>query len=169
MPVLKKVPVQWASVIAPSTQFEPQWEIQVQLTAEQAQELQDEAKALHKKGIKIKEENGAFFFRLRRRVNKADGSGTNQPPIVLGPDGQPFQQLIGNGSICNVQYALSAYDNKFGKGVTTDLKGVRVLVHVPFGEQDGEGLLDDDEDTPIKPKASKSSKNTNEYDDDDDL
>ena len=165
MPVLKKVPVFWASVLTPNTQFEPSWEIQVELTNEQAATIQAEAKAINKKGVKISEEDGKKFIRFRRKVARADGKGNNPAPIVLGPDGEPFERLIGNGSICNVQYALSGYDNKFGKGVTTDLKGVRVLVHVPYGEQDGDGLLDDDEDPVSKPSARSG----NEYDDDDDL
>lgn len=168
MAILKKVPVNWASVITPNTQFEPSWEIQVELDKEQADQLQAEAKSLHKKGIKIKEENGKFSFRFRRKVNKADGT-ENAPPVVIGPDGQPFDKLIGNGSICNVQYGLVIYENKYGTGITTDLKGVRVLVHVPYGEQDGEGLMDDDEESPT-PKSSKSKKpDPNEYDDDDEF
>lgn len=169
MPTLKKVPVHWASVITPSTQFEHQWEIQVELTKEQAEALKEEAKAIHKKGIKIKEENGKFFYRFRRKVHKADGTGDNPAPVVIGPDGEPFNKLIGNGSICNVQYGFAGYNNvKFGSGVTNDLKGVRVINHVPYGEQDGEGLMDDDEDlTPSKP--NKASKVNNEYDDDDEF
>lgn len=157
MPVLKGVPVYWANVQSPNTQFEPAWEIQVELTKEQADELQANAKALHKKGINIKNEDGKYSFRFRRKVARADGKGENQKPVVKGPDGEPFDKLIGNGSICNVQYGLTAYENKFGKGVTTDLKGVRVLVHIPFGEQDGDGLMDDDDSSPSS---------SNEYDDD---
>jgi hypothetical protein len=144
MPVLKKVPVQWASVLVPNTKFEHAWEVQVELTKDQADDLQAEAKALHKKGIKITQEEDKFFFRFKRKVHRADGTGDNNPPVVKGPDGEEFTKLIGNGSVCNVQYGLVRYDNaKFGSGVTTDLKGIRVLVHVPFGEQDGEGLDDD--------------------------
>ncbi len=157
MPVIKSVPVSWASVQKPNTQFEPSWEINVELTKEQADELQANAKALHPKGIKIKNEDGKLSIRFRRRVARADGKGDNPKPIVKGPDGEDFDKLIGNGSICNVQYGLSAYDNKFGKGVTTDLKGVRVITHIPFGEQDGEGLMDDDE---------SPAKSSNDYDED---
>lgn len=166
MPILKNVPVQWASVINPSTQFEHQWEIQVELTKDQADQLKEEGKALHKKGIKIKEENGKLFFRFRRKVKKPDGTD-NPAPVVIGPDGQPFDKLIGNGSICNVQYSLVAYKHaKFGEGVTNDLKGIRVIEHVPYGERDGDGLMDDDDSSGPKKSSHHSS---NEYDDDDDL
>jgi hypothetical protein len=142
MPVLKNVKVSWASVQKPNIQFEPCWEIQVHLDKDQASKLQAEAKALNPKGIKLKEEGNEFTFRFRRKVEKADGT-ENKPPVVCGPGGieDKFTRLIGNGSICNVQYLLIAYDNKkFGKGVTTDLKGVQVLEHVAYGEADGEAF-----------------------------
>jgi len=121
--------------------FEPSWEIQVTLTPEQAKALQAEAKALNPKGIRIKnEDDGTKSFRFKRKVLKADGVSENNPPVVCGPGGKDdkFDKLIGNGSICNIQYGLVGYDNKFGKGITTDLKGVQVLVHVPYGAQDGD-------------------------------
>jgi hypothetical protein len=142
MPVLKNVKVSWASVQKPNIQFEPCWEIKVHLNKEQASKLQAEAKALNPKGIKIKQEGDEFTFRFKRKVEKADGT-ENKAPVVCGPGGidDKFTRLIGNGSICNVQYLLIAYDNKkFGKGITTDLKGVQVLEHVPYGEADGEAF-----------------------------
>ena len=164
MPILYNVPVNWANVLAPNTQFEPAWEIQVTLTKEQADKLQEEAQAINKKGLKFKTEDGKITFRFRRKVQRADGNGENSPPVVCGPLGKDdrWTRLIGNGSICNVQYGISEYNNKFGKGVTTDLKGVQVLIHVPFGEADGEGFGEADvSSTPSKEKDSES------YDDED--
>ena len=154
MAILRNVPVMWASVQKPNLQFEPTWEIQVTLTPEQAKELQAEAKALNPKGIKIKnEDDGTKTFRFKRKVNRADGNGENNPPVVCGPGGKDdkFDKLIGNGSICNVQYSLVKYDNpKFGKGITTDLKGVQVLIHVPYGSQDGDEFDSVDDTSPHK-------------------
>jgi hypothetical protein len=164
MPVLRNVKVAWASVQKPNVMFEPTWEIQVTLSPEQAKDLQAEAKALNPKGIKIKnEDNGTKTFRFKRRVERADGQGENKPPVVCGTGGKNdvFDKLIGNGSICNVQYALVKYDNpKFGKGITTDLKGVQVMIHVPFGVQDGDEF--GSADTP-----SESTKKDDSYDDGD--
>jgi len=142
MPILREVPVMWAQVLSPSTQFEPAWEIQVLLTDEQAAQLKEEAKAVNKKGIKLKTEDGATSFRFRRKVARADGNGENKPPLVCGPKGKDdhWDKLIGNGSICNIQYSFSEFNNKYGVGVTSDLKGVQVIKHIPFGEQDGEGF-----------------------------
>jgi hypothetical protein len=155
MAILRNVPVSWASVQKPNVMFEPCWEIQVTLTSEQAKELVAESKGVNPKGIKVKnEDDGTKTFRFRRKVAKSDGSGENKPPVVCGPLGKDdkFDKLIGNGSICNIQYGFAAYDNKFGKGVVTDLKGVQVLVHVPFGVQDGDefGSADPSSDTTKK-------------------
>jgi len=161
MAILRNVPVQWASVTKPNTMFEPCWEIQVTLTPEQAKELLAEAKAVNPKGIKIKnEDDGTKTFRFRRKVMKADGISENTPPVVCGPKGKDdkFDKLIGNGSICNIQYGFAGYDNKFGKGVVSDLKGVQVMIHVPYGVQDGDEFNSANE---------SSEKEDNSYDDGD--
>ena len=164
MPVLKNVKVSWASVQKPNIMFEPAWEIQVHLSDEQAKDLQAEAKAILPKGIKIKvDDNGEKTFRFRRKVARADGQGENKPPVVCGMGGKDdvFEDLIGNGSICNVQYVLVKYDNpKFGKGITTDLKGVQVVHHVPFGVQDGDEFGS-------AAKESTSTKDDDSFDDGD--
>jgi hypothetical protein len=156
MAILRNVPVQWASVTKPNIQFEPAWEIQVTLTTEQAKELVAEAKAINPKGIKIKnEDDGTKTYRFKRKVKKADGVTENKAPVVCGPGGKDdvFDKLIGNGSICNIQYGFAAYDNKFGKGVVSDLKGVQVIVHVPFGVQDGDEFGATDSTPPKKDES----------------
>jgi hypothetical protein len=171
MPVIKNVKVSWASVQKPNTQFEPAWEVRVHLTPDLAKSLQAEAKAMHKKGIKLTtEDNGELTFRFRRKVSKPDGS-ENKQPIVWDEHGKPFTRLIGNGSICDVQYAFVPYDNKFGTGLTSDFKGIMVKKLVAYGEQDGEGLggdveVDSDSDGGEFDTAS-SKKSSNEYDDED--
>jgi hypothetical protein len=164
---LDNVKVNWANVLAPSTQFEPAWEIQATFASEaQAQEFVNESKIVDPKakGIKLKENDaGEKVYRFRRKVERADGNGENNPPLVCGPGGKddPWDKLIGNGSVCNIQYAFLPYNNKFGKGVTVDLKGVQVIEHVAFGVQDGDEF--DAADSPAAPSTSSS----NEFDDDD--
>jgi hypothetical protein len=156
MAILRNVPVQWASVIKPNTMFQPCWEIQVTLTPEQAKELVAESKAVQSKGVKVKnEDDGTKTFRFKRKVMKADGLSENNPPVVCGPGGKDdkFDKLIGNGSICNIQYGFAAYDNKFGKGVVADLKGVQVIHHVPFGVSDGDEFGATDSTPPKKDES----------------
>lgn len=163
MAVLRNVKVNWASVLKPNTMYEPCWEIEAVLSEEQAAALLEEAKGLDKKGIKFKvNEQGEKTFRFRRKVNRADGNGENKAPKVVGPDGvTEFTQLIGNGSTCHIQYSFIPYKNKFGTGVTNDLKGVMVINHIPFAVQDG------DEFAEFAQEGSKSvSKPSSPYDED---
>jgi hypothetical protein len=168
MPVLRNVKVSWASVQKPNIQFEPAWEVRVHLTPELAKQLQAEAKAIHKKGIKLTtEDNGELTFRFRRRVARPDGT-ENKPPVCFDKNKQPFSKLIGNGSICDVQYSFTPYDNKFGSGVTNDFKGIMVKELIAYGEQDGEGFeVEDDEDELGATPSESTKKDSNEYDDED--
>jgi len=137
--LLENVKVYWASVIKPNSTFEPaNWEIQAVITDAQAKRLMDEAKAIHPKGIKIKEDEAlkAKVFRFKRRAKKADGTDNN-PPVVVDKARKPFTSMIGNGSLCNIQYNFVKYD-KFSGGVFAELKGVQVVDLVPYGVADGE-------------------------------
>lgn len=166
MALLKEVKVNWANVLSPNTQFEPAWEIQATFNSEeQAKEFLDLSKSVDPKGkgLKLKEnENGEKTFRFRRKVERADGKGENKAPLVCGPGGKDdlWDKLIGNGSVCNIQFAVLPYKNKFGSGVTCDLKGVQVIEHVPYGAQDGDEF--ESKDSPQAPTTS-----SNEFDDDD--
>lgn len=162
MTILRNVECSWANIQTPNTQFEPCWEILAHLSKEQADELMAEAKKVSPKGIKIKkDDNGNYSYRFRRKVERADGKGENTKPAVVDALKQPFDELVGNGSLVNIQYIFLAYDNKFGKGVTCDLKGVQVLNHVPYGVSDGDEFESEEGSSESKP-----SKSTNdEYDD----
>ena len=142
---LDNVKVNWAQVLAPDTKFEPMWHVTVLLSEEQRDQLVSESKAIDPKGkgIKIKkDDNDNLTYRFRRKVAKADGSGDNSQPKVCGPGGKDdiWDKLIGNGSVCNIQYRFIPYNNKFGSGVTCDLQGIQVIHHVPYGEQDGDAF-----------------------------
>ena len=157
MSVLSKVAVSWASVQEPNTQFEPAWEILCHLSKEQADALIKEAKAVHPKGIKIKkEEDGSLSIRFKRSVERKDGKGENKKPVVVDKKAKPFEDLIGNGSICNIEYSLVPWNNKFGSGITTDLKAVQVLELVPYGAKDGASFapVEDDADLDAEEKTA---------------
>ena len=165
MSILRNVKVQWAQVLTPDTKFDPVWHVTAVLEDHHKKQLIDESKEIDpkKKGVKIKEnDDGDFIYRFRRKVEKADGSGENNPPAVCGPKGKDdkFEKLIGNGSVCNIQYRFVPYNNKFGSGVTCDLQGIQVISHVPYGSQDG-----DEFDSEVTESSAPSS--SNEFDDGD--
>lgn len=131
--ILRNVRCKWASVIEPNTTYDPVWEIQAVLDEAQAAELAD-------KGYKIRtEEDGSLSYRFKQKVqgNKKGGGTFDHPkPLVIDGDKKPFEKLIGNGSLVNIQYEHQSghsYGQDWVKGV---LRGVQVVEHVPFGEVD---------------------------------
>lgn len=168
MAVLKEVPVRWVQIQAPDTRFDPQWSLDALLSPAQAKKLSAEAKKIHKKGVAIKkDEDGQHFIKLSRRVLKSDGSGENPAPRCIDATKTPVTSLVGNGSVCNIQYRMYPWDNKFGSGVGVDFVGMQVLSLVPYGgdadEFDVEEESEDDEfDTEVAEVVSGE-----EYDDDD--
>lgn len=138
----------WARVFDPDTRYEPCWKIDVVLTDAEAQKLKDV-------GIKVKRnDDGNYQYKFKRKVTGAKGQA-NRQPIVVGPDKEPFTQLIGNGSKVCVIYKVYEWKNNFGKGVGADLDKIMVLEHVPYG--DGTTQKDEDfDDAPAeKPKAKQ--------------
>ena len=73
-------------------------------------------------------------------IDKKTG-GMNKPPEVVGPDGKPFTEPIGNGSILNVTIDARAWP-KVGKPsewtLSAYLVKVEVVKHIPYtgGVQD---------------------------------
>ena len=172
MAVLRNVTVQWASVQAPDTQYDPKWTVEALLSEDEADALVAESKKYHEKGITIKNKDGQLSYRFERKVDRADGNGENKAPAVKstdpGPDGKPqdFGGLIGNGSTCNINYSFFKWDNKYGSGVKSDFKGIQVVDLVEYGRPDGDEFEAEDNDTgSTSPAAAGAANDT--YDDDD--
>lgn len=164
MALLNNVSVLWTSIQAPDTKFDHVWRTDAVITQEQADTLQAEAKKVNPKGIKFRKgDNDEIIFRVTRKVNRADG-GTNDAPKCVsterGSDGKPlpFTELVGNGSICNIQYSFYNWENSFGNGCGVDFKGLQVVDLVSYGAPDGDEF-EATGDTPTPPSE--------DYDDDD--
>jgi len=116
----------WASVQAPNDKFPPpRYTLDLVVDEETAAKLRAE-------GLKVEEKEGqGLTLKVKRNQFRKDGT-LNRKPNVVDSAKQPFEDLIGNGSLVNVQY--NAYDWAFGgkKGRSADLVGVQVLEHVPF-------------------------------------
>lgn len=171
MSVLKNVPVRWVQIQSPDTRYDHQWSLDALLTKEQAKKLSAEAKAVHSKGVKIKkDDDGQLFFKFSRKVNKSDGSGENSQPVCIDGHKTPLTCLIGNGSVCNIQYNVFSWANKFGEGAGIDFMGMQVLDLVSFGGSDGDEFDDEggsgDGDEFSTPTETPST-NSDSYDDED--
>lgn len=156
MAVLKKVPVKWAAVQAPNTTFDPCWSIDAVLTKEQAKALQ--AEGLSPK----KDKDGDIILKLKRNVDRADGT-QNNPPRVIDAGKDRFTDLIGNGSICNIQYNIYEWKWKSKAGVSAGLVAVQVLDHVPYKGAEDEFEVEEE----FGGEKDELSDNSNTSDDDD--
>lgn len=108
-----------------------------------------------------KDPDGKEYITLSRpKIGKIDKDGKEfggGAPLVLGPDKEPFDKLIGNGSLVEVLFAT--YDTRMGKGHR--LETVMVKNHVPYepmdGEEDVQGLSWKDRPAPKEKPVETTS------------
>lgn len=141
-------PCKWAKVYKPDMKFEPgSYSIDIG--------LDEEAEAQFKEiGLrnKIKEDEDGRYAGFKRKLGKKPWAPDEDwgPPEVVDAKGQPFKELIGNGSIVAIE--LVVYDTvKFGKG--SRLEKVVVVKHVPYEKDDTPA---DGEEAPPKEEGAKA-------------
>lgn len=86
------------------------------------------------------EVDGLFGF----NVTKAEFSKQGKPMTinVIDKDNKPFDENVGNGSVCNIK--MFAYRNQDGQAVVM-LDTVQVIEHVPYeAKEGGSGVVNDD-------------------------
>ena len=136
MPVLSNAKVNWAKIQEPErhAEYGDSWSVEVVLSPAQVQQLTTdglEAKIDDQKG-KDKTPTGHKIIRLKRKTQgnrKAGGTFDKQQPKCVDSVKQPFTDLIGNGSVCNVAYNVV----KSNFGISADFAGIQVLELVSFG------------------------------------
>ena len=90
----------------------------------------------HMHQLKEKDDDSTW---LKVKSTKIKGSTTFEDPKVTGPDGQPFDQAIGNGSVVKVEISLEP-SAKGSSNKALRLKGVQVLEHVVYVKKDKESV-----------------------------
>jgi hypothetical protein len=118
--------VYWASVQAPNTTYEPEWGLDLIVDDNNRKAIEADGLTIKNKG----DERGDFVH-IRQKTTRRDGS-TNEAPEVMDAQKQPFDQLVGNGSVCNVMYTPFHWDMNGKSGVSPLLKKVQVVSLVPY-------------------------------------
>lgn len=98
----------------------------------------EELDKLTKSGSRLKPKLGDDGVSIRFKRKHIHPGGIEElggPPKVVGPDKEPIDGLIGNGS--RVKVYASVYDTKLGKG--TRLEGMQVVDLVEYESEGGEG------------------------------
>ena len=117
----------WASVQAPNEKFPPPVYC-IDLVIDQ--ELAD---TLTADGVSVKtnKENGELTVKAKRAQFRKDGT-LNTKPNCVDMAKQPFTDLIGNGSLVNLQVNVFDWEFAGKKGRSLDFVGVQVVEHVAF-------------------------------------
>jgi len=115
----------WASVQAPNDKFPPPVYC-IDLVVDEAT-----AATLKSDGITVKDTDGELTVKAKRKQFRKDGT-LNTKPNCVDAHKRPFENLIGNGSLVNLQ--VNAFDWEFAgkKGRSLDFVGVQVLDLVEF-------------------------------------
>jgi len=118
--------VYWASIQSPNTTYEPEWGLDMLVDDNNRKTFEADGVDIKNKG----DERGDFVH-IRQKVTKRNGE-RNDAPVVLDGQKKPFTELVGNGSIANVQYAPFNWEMNGKSGVTPILKRVQIVNHVPY-------------------------------------
>lgn len=116
-----------------------EWKVTLTLTKKEA----DKLKAVGLKVNKVVTDDDEILLQYqfkRNGVNKKT-KAPNKKPSCVDAALQPYDGMVGNGSEVIVKHRPFAWDNKFGKGISSDFQALQVLNLVEF-----EGASDDDDD-----------------------
>lgn len=138
--------------------------------------------------LKIEPPYEADRYYLVKFSKKAYYSSDNSPsePVTVrrakGWTGNPYDdtKMVASGTKANVQFKERTWDNKFGKGMALDLKGIGILdlvEYVKIDQDDADMEYDDEDvsdmpqsdgmdydDTPSEPAPQASSEETDDGD-----
>lgn len=133
--VLKNVRVKYAKLIRPDHAYDEGhpdlWSVNMYVTPA------DRDRLLAIGATAREDKNQEEFFIAKRNVSNKKGEAVKAPSVVDGAK-NPFNEEVGNGSICNI--AVMPFEWEKGKpgtashkrGILLYLKAVQVVEHVPM-------------------------------------
>jgi len=132
----------WCAVQAPNDKFPPPVYV-VDLVVDESN-----AATLRAAGIEVKDKDGVLSVKAKRKQFRKDGT-LNTKPNCVDAQKRPFEALIGNGSLVNLQ--VNPFDWEFaGKtGRSLDFVGIQVLELVEFS-----GTSDEFEASEVAPDVA---------------
>lgn len=102
---------------------EKEWSIDCLLSPEQAKSWEDS-------GVKpaVKDKDGLTFIKLKKDCVWRNSGDPKKPPMVVDKFGDVMDPLIiGNDSVCNVQYSVRDWEFQGQKGKSAELIAVQVV------------------------------------------
>lgn len=131
--VLRNVPIKWAKLTEPDRPpwGGSSWKINAVLTEEQA-------KAFKEVGFRVKQDGNSDWYISCERKEITSKGKKQDPPRIIGRDGMPSQEHIGNGSVCNIKVWCKYWETAGDSGLKPYLDTVQI---VDLVEYDGENAL----------------------------
>lgn len=122
----------WAKVQQPDAKY-GKYSIEVKLENEDLENYQTSGLS----GRSSKDGEGYYTFSRnpKQLIWKDEVQTEAGGPRVIDALGNPFSDLIGNGSHVTVKVHVFTYDNSFGKGVSHRLEEIRVNKLVPYSKE----------------------------------
>jgi len=103
---------------------EKEWSIDCLLSTEQAKSWTDS-------GVKpaVKNKDGSNFVKLKKDCVWRNSGDPKKPPMVVDSFGDAMDPtIIGNDSVCNIQYSVRDWEFQGQKGKSAELIAVQVVV-----------------------------------------
>ena len=132
----------WAKLITPDIEYN-NWNVKLNFDKDSynafmaLKEKQGEVEGILNE---VKKDDDGYYHTFKRPVSRDFGKGVERltPPVVIGADGEPFEQSIGNGSDVTVKCEMYTYTNKRTKkrGKAIRLEGVKIDNLVPYTRKD---------------------------------
>lgn len=128
----------WASITVPNTTFEPVYQLELVLDDATADEFEARGfstingTAVKRDGsMKTSDHYDGRAVLIKRKVNRKDGT-PNFKPKLFDSNGEPTEDMVGNGSTVLVKYREWEVENQFGHFTGLDLIRVKVLDLVEY-------------------------------------
>ena len=128
----------WANITVPSTTFEPTYQVEVVVDDAVADAFEADGfptiNGTSKRqdgSLKTSDHYEGRAVMIKRRVSRKDGT-PNFKPKLFDSNGEPTEDMVGNGSTVLVKYREWEVENQFGHFTGLDLVRVKVLNLVEF-------------------------------------
>jgi hypothetical protein len=103
----------------------PAWSIDVEKPSEEIKKIWAANKL---GGLKTRKETGDEYLVIKRKAAPFKNGDQKESPTVVDGHLKPLDpNLVGNGSIVNVQYNIYDWEFKGRKGKSADLSGIQVI------------------------------------------
>lgn len=130
MAVIKNVKISWVKCDEnnPDMGFDgdsPAWKVNIENPSDALVQMWKD-KGLG--GLKKTKDTGAPYLVVQRKATKYKNGDSKEAPSVVDGHLKPLDpNIVGNGSIANIQYSTYPWTFKNKEGVAADLMGIQVL------------------------------------------